>query len=290
MKTRLPAITSPEFQSAIAGLVKEIAPAAIVCFGYSSSVVSQRSCFYVTSSEQLHYDLLIVRSYSDGHKEGEVIDLVKKHFAERISLNVLSHSAASVVKALREHHPFFCRVFSEGAVVHQSEAFQFDIGDNDECDADRDHTKTARECKRSFELSENFLALASDALGSGTHDVGVFLLHQAMEQLCIASIAAHLQYRPTTHSTVRLIALVGCYLPQARNLFPRSTSDERELFDYLHKAYSDVRYKVGYRVPAHIAFSLLERVYEFRHLIEERYKKEFGSGGEAGAEEGFACV
>src|SRR5882757_936327 len=118
MKTRLPAIISPEFQSAIAGLVKEIAPAAIVCFGYSSSVVSQRSCFYVTSSEQLHYDLLIVRSYSDGHKEGEVIDLVKKHFAESISLNVLSHSAASVVKALRGHHPFFCRVFSEGAVVH----------------------------------------------------------------------------------------------------------------------------------------------------------------------------
>ena len=270
-------ITDTNFQSVITGLVKDISPAVIVCFGYTNSVVKQVNCFQQNSSEQQHYDLLIVRGKMDYHKDHEIVDLVKKRFDDDLSVNVLSHSETSVLSALQKGHPFFQKLFTEGVRVYQSDEFSYEIGDEQKEYTELTESKTNRELKHSFELAGNFLSMASDALGSGIHDVGIFLLHQAMEQMCIASIKAHLKYRPSTHSIVNLVALVNCYIPEASTLFPYNTNDERELFDFLKKAYSDVRYKASYRVPDHIAFSLLERVSEFHNLIEEAYQKEFGA-------------
>jgi uncharacterized protein len=273
---RLPDITTPGFQLVIDGLVLDIAPVAVVCFGHSFSVANHMSCFQSTSSEHHHYDLLVVQPNSNHYKDHEIIDLIKCRFPDELSVNVLSHSERSVSTALAEQHPFFTKVFGEGQVLYLAHNNHLEIDKIGASDAISDESKQWRECKRSFELSESFLEMASDALGSNIHDVAVFLLHQAMEQMCIASIKAHLKYRPATHNIVRLIALVGCYIPQARNLFPCNTTDERELFDFLKRAYSDVRYKTCYRVPAHIAFSLLERVNEFKNLIDGRQEQEFG--------------
>ncbi|PZR16845.1 MAG: hypothetical protein DI539_17575 [Flavobacterium psychrophilum] len=272
---RLPDITTPEFRSVIDGIVREISPVAVVCFGHSLSMVSHTSCFQETSSEHHHYDLLIVQSNSGHYKDHEIIDLVKNEFPEFLSVNVLSHSERSVLTAIDQHHPFFCRVFSEGRVLHLAENSHFEMVGVETLVASVDQIKLMRECQRSFDLSGNFLAMASDALGSHVYDVAVFLLHQSMEQMCIASIKAHLKYRPTTHNLLKLIDLIGCHLPHAKSIFPRNTNDEREMFDFLRRAYSDVRYKHNYRIPQHIAFSLLERVNEFQNLIEDKYNREF---------------
>lgn len=279
---RVPDITTPVFQSVINGLVQDISPVAVVCFGHSFSVVNHMSCFQTTLSEHHHYDLLVVQSNSNHYKDHEIIDLIKNRFPDGLSVNVLSHSERSVSTALSEQHPFFSKVFSEGQVLYMADNSHLGKAKISMTDATTDQHKHWRECKRSFDLSESFLELASDALGSDIHDVAVFLLHQAMEQMCIASIKAHLKYRPTTHNIVRLVALVSCYIPQARDFFPCNTTDERELFDFLKRAYSDVRYKACYRVPPHIAFSLSERVNEFKNLIEHTYGQEFGEKTEEG--------
>jgi HEPN domain-containing protein len=277
---RLPDNETPGFQSVIDGLVLDIAPVAVVCFGHSFSVVNHKGCFQSTSSEHRHYDLLVVQPNSNHYKDHEIIDLIKRRFPDELSVNVLSHSERSVSTALAEQHPFFTKVFSEGQVLYIADNSHLEIDKIGATDAISGESKHWRECKRSFELSESFLELASYALGNNIHDVAVFLLHQAMEQMCIASIKAHLKYRPATHNIVRLIALVSCYIPQARDLFPCNTSDERELLDFLKRAYSDVRYKACYRVPSHIAFSLLERVNDFKNLIEYKYGHEFGEAEE----------
>lgn len=273
MNTLIPPVKLPEFQSAIDRLVEDISPAAILCFGHVTNVASYVSCFQTTSSEHYHYDLLIVRADTDHRKDSEVLQTVKHRFNGDMSVNVLSHSETSVVSALKERHPFFSKVFLEGTLLYKSEGRQFEVEDDMTIDAPHDHIHS-REYERAFELSENFLEIASDAMGSNNHDVGVFLLHQAMEQMCIASIKAHLKYRPTTHSTLKLIDLVNCYLPQAKELFPCNTKDEKELFDFLRNAYTDVRYKTTYRVPPNIAFSLLERVSEFRNLLVARFQQD----------------
>ncbi|SKC45844.1 HEPN domain-containing protein [Ohtaekwangia koreensis] len=272
---RLADITTPEFRSIIDGIVREISPVAVVCFGHTLSIVNYTSCFQATTSEHHHYDLLIVQSNSNHYKDHEIIDLVKNEFPDGLSVNVLSHSERSVLTAIQQLHPFFCRVFREGHVLYLAVNSPIKMDKIKTVDADVDQSKLAQECKRSFDLSGNFLAMASDALGSHLHDVAVFLLHQSMEQMCIASIKAHLKYRPTTHNLSKLIDLIGCYLPQVKSIFPCNTNDEQLMFDFLRRAYSDVRYKLNYRLPPHIAFSLLERVNEFQNLVEDKYNLEF---------------
>lgn len=130
------------------------------------------------------------------------------------------------------------------------------------------------ECCRSFELANKFLDSADEAIKNQAYDMGVFLIHQSIEQMCIASVNAHLKYRITSHSIAKSLGLVGCYIPQVRELFPCSTKLEKELFRYLSKAYSDVRYKAGYTIPACIAVALLERAYTLMNLIETCYQNE----------------
>lgn len=279
---RLPDNTIQRFQPVIEGLVREVAPAAVVCFGHSVSIANHTNCFQASSSEHNHFDLLIVQSSSGHYKDHEVIDLVKSRFSDRLSVNVISHSERSVLNALGEQHPFFCKVFNEGHVLHLSDNSALEIDLIKTFNAINDQSKHSQEWMHSFDLASGFLELASHALANKNQDIAVFLLHQSMEQLCIASIKAHLNYRPTTHNIVRLISLVCCYIPHAKELFPCNTKDERELFDFLKRAYSDVRYKASYQIPSHLASSLLRRVTEFKNLIEQRYEQDFGKGREKG--------
>ncbi len=265
---------STEFQLLVDRLAQDIHAVVVLCFGASSTSVIQTSCYMSQASQHKHYDLLILRRATCRWKDHEVMDLVASRCKEHLSVNVLCHGEASVIRAISERHPFFSTVFCEGVILYKADDFQIPFTETANLLGDSIHQPRAY--KRAFELSASFLAIASDAIGGGTHDVGVFLLHQAVEQLCITSIKAHMKYRANTHNIKKLIDLVACYLPNARDLFPCNTTDERELYSYLAKAYTDVRYKVTYRIPGHIAFTLLSRVEQLRELIEGKFEYEFG--------------
>lgn len=266
---------TPEFQSLVDGLIKDIHPAALLCFGASSSTVIHTSCYQSKSSQHNHYDLLIVRTAACEWQDHEIVDLVISRCKQKVTVNVLCHEEGSVTRAIRECHHFFCTVFCEGVILYKADDFQVSFHEVPNSSVDSIHQQRAYQ--RAFKLSANFLAMTSEAIGGGTHDVGVFLLHQSVEQLCIASIKAHMKYRASTHCLVRLLDFVACYLPQARDLIPCNTTDECGLYSFLTKAYSDVRYRTNYRIPSHIAFSLLRRVEQLREMIEEKFEYEFGS-------------
>lgn len=265
----------PEFQSFVDGLIQDIRPAAVLCFGASSTLVMHNSCYQSKSSQHEHYDLLIVRTASCRWQNHEIVDLVTSRCRQPLSVSVLCHGVASVTRAISERHPFFCKMFCDGVILYKADDFQCLI--HEVANLYFDSIQQQRVYKRALELSVSFLSMASEAISGGTHDVGVFLLHQSVEQMCIASIKAHMKYRASTHCIGRLIDLVACYIPSARDLFPCNTPDERELYSFLTKAYTDVRYNAMYSIPGHIAYSLLRRVEQLREMIEEKFEYEFGS-------------
>lgn len=268
-------INHAEFQLAVSALVRDMAPAAVICFCHTCTVAATSGCFSAGTLQHHHYDLLVVVRQGEGRKDSAMVDMASSRFAGNISVNVLCHTEDAVQQALREGNPFFNKPFREGALVYQADEVRFELAAAPESAKHYYTQQLASECERSLLLAQRFVKLAGEAIHSSMPDAGVFLLHQAMEQLCIASVKAHLCYRPATHNMARLIALVGCYLPTAKALFPYNTTDERELFDVLRKAYSEVRYKANYHVPAHVALSLLLRVGEFMKLVNTRYEQEF---------------
>jgi len=276
MEKAAPNISEKNLTEAIASIVEKINPFKIICFGFHSSSNKAWSCFQQDSeSSKFHYDLLIVRREKDKRKEIEIINKVENLCSEALSLFVISHSELAIRKALSVRDPFFLKVFREGITLYSSEDSNFDLESDNLSDDEISKRERIREREwtRSFELSEKFLESGSDALGNHYNDLAVFLFHQAVEHCCIALTKAYLGYRPSTHNLARLLALVGNFEPALREVFPCNTQDEIALFSVLRRAYTDVRYKENYKVPAHLAFTLLERVSDVRDLVEGFYKE-----------------
>lgn len=272
------ALQQPEFKAAIAVLVSKLAPAGIICFGYYKYCHQQKTCFQQYTTTHHQYDLLIVTTQQQAMRSAHCIDIVQKLTSPTLALHALVHSEQAVQHARNIRHPFFCKIFSEGTVVYTNgtePVVQQPVQPPDNLTG----ALRMQAWQRPFALAERLWATAAVAIReTASYDVGVFLLHQVMEQLCIASAQAVVQYRPTTHSLMRLIELVSCYLPQAREVFPCNTPHECELFTVLRKAYSDVRYKEGYTIPPHTACALLERVHAFKTLLENNYTATLQSG------------
>jgi len=270
----------PTFKEAIASLAEGVQPIKIICFASRLSMTQASSSFHTdTECKSFHYDLLIVRKEKDKRKESEILQHVERVRTESLTINVITHSDYAVQKALAQNNPFFTKLFKDGSIVYSNEESVIletnSLNSDNNSDGD---LKRKNEWTRWFELSERFLSSGSDALGNGWHDIGVFLLHQAVEHGCIAFLRAHMGYKPSTHSIKRLLALAMTVEPKVAEIFPCNTTDESELLSHLRKSYSDVRYKDRYHVPPHVAFTLLERVSEFRDLIEATYRENFETG------------
>lgn len=268
-------LLNSDFQDSVKAIVSKINPVAIICFGHNSCAIEIDNCFTTASVCSRHYDILIISS-STKLKTIEVIDTIRKFFPDNSTIHILVHSESAVRAALLEHHPFLTLVLREGTMLYKASELLFEIPSGKPQLDEFEKARKLKEWKRLFELADRFLATASDAIGNEYFDIGVFLLHQTIEHLCIASAKAHVGYKLTTHNLNRLIAFVSCYISEVRYVFPNNTKDEKELFDFLRKGYSDVRYKEFYRIPPNIAFSLLERVSEFRDIIEGKFQEEFG--------------
>lgn len=272
---KLSSFLNSDFQDAIKAIVLKINPAAIICFGHNSLAREIDNCFTTDTVCSQHYDILVITSDTT-QKTTEVINTVRKFFPDNLSIHILVHSESAVRAALLEHHPFFTTVLRNGTILYQVRETLFEIPSNEPQLDDFKKARKVKEWKRLLELSDRFLATASDAIGNQYYDLGVFLLHQTIEHSCIASAKAHVGYKLSTHNLTRLIAFVSCYISEVRDVFPNNTKNEKELFDFLRKGYSDVRYKEFYRVPPNLAFSLLERVSAFRDIIEGKFQEEFG--------------
>jgi HEPN domain-containing protein len=123
-----------------------------------------------------------------------------------------------------------------------------------------------------FGLAERFYGTAVDCATNERSDIAVFMLHQTVESACIAVIRIQTGYRPATRNLKRLLALMENFTLHGLVIFPRITKEETELFNVLHRAYSDVRYKEEYKISGDTVFILIERVKSLLDVAEEIYQ------------------
>jgi HEPN domain-containing protein len=113
-----------------------------------------------------------------------------------------------------------------------------------------------------FPLAEGFLTGAGECLSKQQYNVCTFLLHQTVEQICIALVRVHIAYRSEFHNLYRLLRLSCCFSDQPYQLF-LDNADDQKLFDVLAKSYSSARYNDGFLVSEENANRLYERVVAF---------------------------
>lgn len=257
-----------DFSSLIKALVERFKPEKIYCFGKNTVFNSKSNCFMENDTEiQCHYFLLVVTE-SVARIEHEI-----QHYANTVftagTVTILAHGKQTISEALNSNNRFFNTVYSSAPIVYsrdgilEREAIQPFI-------PTQAGVKALKHFNLRMEMADGFLAGANECLIEGQFNVCVFMLHQAVEQVCIALIKVHLAYRTDVHNLHRLLRLCSCFsdIP-SKMLFLSGVKNDLKLFDVLVESYSAARYKDNFTVAEGDAHALFNKVNAFVPIAKE---------------------
>jgi HEPN domain-containing protein len=238
----------------------------VICFGSVRDSTSIHSCFMKDSGkDNVHYFLLMITTETT-RIEHQVQDFVNG-IIQDASVTILAHGMETVANALKQGSRFFTTVCRDGFYLYSSNSTNLLMG-YPPLNPITTHLKAEKHYHHRYGMALGFLEAADSCFEKGYFNNTVFMLHQAVEQSCIAMIRVFMAYRSDIHKLSRLLKLCLCFSSAPQELFPTNTSEEQRLFKLLEKSYSDARYRDGYQVDGTDAKVLLAKVSGLIELTE----------------------
>jgi HEPN domain-containing protein len=267
-------ITKPNLQNQqknfslfILELVEKFKPEQIYCFGKSVVSAEKNGCFIADSSDNQHHYFLLMVTESNTRIEHEVQDYANSKFKFGL-ITILVHGKQTIADAMAANNRFFKTVYSDGQIIYSQNGL-----------LSRDFvspfipSQSANKAKKHFShrmsLAEGFLNGASECLAEDQFNVCVFMLHQVVEQACIALIRVHLAYRSELHNLYRLLKICSCFSDEPNKILLSGHSEDERLFDLLVRSYSAARYNANFMVSQEDTISLFTRIKNFVQLTRE---------------------
>ena len=123
----------------------------------------------------------------------------------------------------------------------------------------------------------NFYSISSSALRDDHTGYAAFQLHQATERFYTTILLVFTHYKPKEHDIDKLGKQANSLDPRFLPVFPRTTQEEKRLFELLKKAYIDARYNRNYKITKKELEYLGERVKKLQKLTKEVCKERIES-------------
>jgi uncharacterized protein len=96
-----------------------------------------------------------------------------------------------------------------------------------------------------YNAARGFLASAELHHLRNEYKLCAFMLHQAIEQFCLANILTHLGINPKIHNLDKLYRLFRFFSFDLVRAFPRDNEREEKLFQAIKDSYTEARYGFG---------------------------------------------
>lgn len=262
----------PEILSRI---LHAIRPAKIICFGVRTQAAEAWSCFLpdMEREEAKAYDLLILTTPDEKRPTPALLDMATAFNTRLVQVNALIHNVATVKEAVSERQPFFTAVCTEGHLLYDAGNHPFEFPTEHLLSAESKRLTNEAHWVSGFGRAQKFLAGASHFHSRGWNGLSCFMLHQAIEQTCIALTQSVTGYRPNSHNLNRLTKMIDNYAPFSPPVFPRNTREEVRLFDILTRAYAEARYNNAHWVTSREISVLIDRVAAFLRHAENTHRK-----------------
>lgn len=255
-----------ELEDILLKLTDHYKPENIICFGSQHCDNIKASCFAEHRTiANYHYFLLMITT-GKTRIEHEVQDFVNK-FTTNGTVTIVVHGIETVSDAINNGSRFFSSVVREGVPLYSATGFNLCLSCPD-IPPRVTLLKAERHFLHRFSMASGFLEAAKNCLGSGYLSNCAFLLHQSIEQACIAMIRVHMAYRSDIHSLHRLINLCSCFSAEPAAIFPGGSTEDSRLFGLLRDSYSGARYLDNYSISAEDAEKLWKRSAEFLQTTE----------------------
>lgn len=216
METLTPSTShTTDFNTFIAKLANKFEALQIFNFSQSSFTQNDQSCFKKgTLLHHCNYCLLLITDNTT-QIDDEVQDFANTHY-QHGTFTIICHSQQFIQDAIVNNNPFFMTIYAKAELLYRQNgilAFPTFI-------LNRATQQLTQDSEQRFQIAEGFYLGASDCLCNwAQYSVCVFMLHHAVEQLCIGLIEVCLGYRAEFGNLNRLLNLCCCFSHEPLQLF-----------------------------------------------------------------------
>ncbi|WP_138475816.1 HEPN domain-containing protein [Dyadobacter bucti] len=225
------------------------------------------------------YDILVItkdrKSAKDDKKWWDLNKIINSN-DEQTSVTIIHHSIGFVNDKIERNEYFFVDILKEGIMLFDSGKFKFSEPKN--MSSEERQKKAENSFEQWFKSASRFLEGFEMYFQKGESDSeyykeAVFLLHQATERFYVTILLVFTDYKPKIHDIEKLGNQVEKLHSAFGTVFPKSTPEEKRLFELLKKAYIDARYEMHYKIEKAELVYLSERVKLLKELTERICKE-----------------
>ena len=198
-----------------------------------------------------------------------------KELTGEAALSLLVHDIRFVNSEIRAGSYFFGDIRNEGILLH--DARRFTLATPKEANPRERLERAERNFVFWFESANGFIVGFKFYVSEGLNNHAAFLLHQAAERLYVATNLVFTGYKRKEHNLQKLHEEAAPVHPDIRAVLPRSTPEDKHLFELLRRAYIDARYEKSYRITTEELATLGERVRAFAAVVERVCQEKIAS-------------
>jgi predicted nucleotidyltransferase/HEPN domain-containing protein len=224
------------------------------------------------------YDILIVAQNSRRYEHDNYPERIEKKAAQlgvRTDISIIFHSPAEFKRAVNKGKYFFVDIIKEGILLHSSE--RNPLPEIKELSAKERKYYAQKDFDGWFESANQFLETAADHINKKWYKKAAFELHQAAERFYTTALLVITEYKPKLHDLEKLGSRAQVLNHEFKDIFPKSTQKEKDLFDLLKRAYVEARYSMSYEITKEELEYLAEKVKQLQEITEKTCKEKIES-------------
>jgi len=228
------------------------------------------------------FDILVVLTHEDLKQKFRIEDKIKAELITTGKVNtpvsLIFHGIKQLNASLTMGNYFFRDIKEEGKVLYDSQKFK--LANPKKLTPEQYQQKAQDYFDQWYESANDFLIGFNDFFKRDRFSKAAFELHQATERYYTTILLVFTDYRPKDHNLENLgIKVEMCDKQFA--IFPKSTDEQKRLFELLKRAYIDARYKMDeYEITKEELKYLSERVNELKRLTEAVCKAKIAEIGD----------
>ncbi len=201
--------------------------------------------------------------YKRLEKTGVIKDQIIPYDSE---ISIILESIDEVNSQLEKGSYFFTDIKKEGILLYNSKEFTLSEAKDLPWSEMKEIAKKYYE--EWFKHANECLIDVHNILLRGNLNKCAFELHQATESLYSTILLVFSNYKPKLHDIKKLGSRAANYNNELLQVFPMATSEQKECFKLLRKAYVDARYDKNYKITKEQLLYLIERVEKLKEITE----------------------
>jgi uncharacterized protein len=234
---------------------------------------------HITYEYKSDYDILVVaKEHGLVRKLGlwdKIESIIRRSGTIRTRVALIVHDMKEVNKALSRGQYFFTDIKKEGVLLYDSK--RFELAQARKLSAEERKQTAQEDFRYWFKSASEFYDHFEFAVKRRTYKIAAFQLHQATERFYMTTLLVFTHYKPKEHDLEILSKRVSNLERRFLPVFPRTTPEEKRLFELLQKGYIDARYNPKYKITKKELEYLAGRVKQLQRVTKDVCKERIES-------------